>query len=192
MLGFSLVLTIFISGSGALTEKEIEKQLQAKRSSSIPEKEALSDYIPENLKGFSKVESRSAQDIDLEVWGAESGWLSFWEQAEIPFEVNFHDITIDLYRFKSKEEARDSIIQEMKITGEVDVETEEGLPIMLVAEEYDFDTANGADAYLGFHQDNLVILIHSMKEVTEGTVSSDLLLEEAKRAFKEMVKVANN
>jgi len=163
-------------------ENDIELKIEANRESSLAEVE-LQSYIPSKIEGFENVEENSIDSTTLDIWGAESGRYVFYEPPSIPYEVTYHDIMIDFYKFKNSEKAREAIVNEMKLTGEVSVEIVDGFPVMVVEREHEYENSNAADALLGFYQGGLIILVEASKEVLDGTVSSDQMLQEAKQAF---------
>lgn len=165
----------------------IGEKVEAKRKSSLPER-SLKSYIPNRMEGFTDKESYRPDETTLEVWGAESGWLLSWEVSGLPLDVTYHDLLIDMYKFSAKDKAKKAIIEEMKSYGEVSVETIKGLPIMVVTWKQEYENGESADAFIGYHQDQLIIFIQVSKQVMDGSVSSDQLVEEAKGIFRTIAK----
>ena len=104
---------------------------------------------------------------------------------------------IDIYKLSDKDKAREAIIDEIKLWGGVSTETLEGFPVMIAVEEHDYENTNGADVLLGYYQDEILIYIKVKKEIfegtdsSEGTVSSNNLLKEARQAFRAIIENAD-
>lgn len=194
-IALCLVILLLIFGSLTATVGQIangstiKEQVKEKRTASLPEM-SLKSYVPEKIKGFTKTESSRPDDTTLKVWGADSGWLESWEEPNLPYDVTFHDLLIDVYKFdtKAKAKARTAIIEEIKSYGEVSVETLRGLPLMVTTWKHDYKNSESADAFIGYYQDNLVIFVEVSKQVMDGSVASAQLLKEGKQVFRAIME----
>jgi len=186
-IAVTLIVFTLICGSLGVSKVEAEKvgritkKLEELREASLKEMN-LSDYPPKNIDGFDKKESHQPSNTTLSVWGADAGWLTFWEASNSGYEVNYHDLMIDVYKFDTKNKASNAIINEMRSYGEISIESLNGLPVMMVTWEH--EDSNSVDTFIGYYQENIVILIQASKDVMDGSVSPDQLLQKVKRAFR--------
>jgi len=185
-----LTVLLLIFGTSVISEEsvgnnKIAKKLEEMREASLKEMK-LSNYPPESIKGFNKKESHTPADHTLDVWEAEAGWLTFWEASNSGYEVNYHDLMVDVYKFSTEEKARRAIINEMEtVSGEISFASLHGLPYMVVT--WWHEGTKSVDVFIGYHQEKMIILIQVSKDVMDDKVPPDQLLQEAKRAFRAIV-----
>lgn len=164
--------------------QKVVSRLESVRSDSLP---LLSprEYIPKRVSGFARDESRRAPASELDAWeGSTSGWMSFWYEPDLPVNVVFHDLSIDVYRFESAEAARAELVGDMIKTGDVQVREHQGLPLMVVVEE----GSNTTDVVLMYQQSEFGIRIHTARALTDGQPSPGPLVDEAVSVFSEVVR----
>ncbi len=173
---------------GSKKASNIEKIIEAKRTYSLQEMN-LENYIPDRIEGFTNKESFQMDEAMLEsVGGAESGWTADWEASVIPDNVFYHDLALTILKFSTKDKAKNGIINVMSRFENVKVDTIEGLPVMVISTRED---ESEATAMIGYYQERLVIHLGVDKEfLDDGTVNVNQLLEEAKGAFRDIIKKA--
>lgn len=172
---------------GSKKASNIEKIIEAKRTYSLPEMD-LENYIPDRIQGFTNKESFQMDEAMLESTGAESGLMMDWEASVIPDNVFYHDLLLTILKFSTKDKAKNTIINFMNRFENVNVDTIEGLPVMVSTRE---DESDESEATIGYYQERLVIYLTVIKEfMDDGTVNVNQLLEEAKGAFRDIIRKA--
>jgi len=186
-IAVTLIVFTLICGSLGVSKVEAEKvgritkKLEEMREASLKEVK-LSNYQPGSIRKFDRKKSHTADDLTLDVWKAEAGWLTLWKASKKSHEVSYHALRIDTFMFSTEEKARKTIIDEMEFYGQIKVETIQGFPVMEVTWK---NEENGeADAFIGYHQGKNIIFIQVFKTVINGTISPNASLREAKRAFR--------
>ena len=184
-----LTVLLLIFGTSVISEESVDnnkiaKKLEEMREASLKEMK-LSNYPPGSIRKFDRKKSHTADDLTLDVWKAEAGWLTLLKASKKSHEVSYHALRIDTFMFSTEEKARKTIIDEMEFYGQIKVETIQGFPVMEVTWK---NEENGeADAFIGYHQGKKIIFIQVFKTVINGTISPNALLREAKRAFRAIV-----
>jgi hypothetical protein len=171
---------------GSKKASNIEKIIEAKRTYSLQEMD-LENYIPDRIEGFTNKESLQMDEAMLESVGAKSGLMLDWEASVIPDNVFYHDLMLTILKFSVKDKAKNGIINAMNRFENVNVDTIEGLPVMVSTREDESE----ATTTIGYYQERLAIYLTVTKEFMDNsTVNVNQLLEEAKGAFRDIIRKA--
>lgn len=138
---------------------------------------SLSQLAPTSLEGWRKAAQYPADQIGLDAHpGAVDGVLvEFTKPLPAGSMATYHDLFIDIYRYKSKADAAEVVAEPPISYGELSRDTILDQPVMLV--RHRSDEGNTADAWVVFQRGDVTVEINAAMGGAESVPLSPLVDE---------------